>query len=63
MANKESKETQIHFRLSESEMQQIEEASKRIKLTKSAYARMVVVTDAEKRNRLAERLIDHIKNI
>ena len=61
--NKEQKTVNIHFRVSESECKQIDEASERVKLTRSAYARMIVVSDAEKRNRIAERLNDNKKSI
>lgn len=50
------KEYDLHIRLSESEMKEIIKASERIKLSKSAYARMVIVSDAEKRNMLANRI-------
>lgn len=53
-----SKEYDLHIRLSEAEMKEIMKASERIKLSKSAYARMVIVSDAEKRNMLANRMIN-----
>lgn len=57
--DREQKTVNIHFRVSESELKQIDEASERVKLTRSAYSRMIVVSDAEKRNRIAERLHDN----
>ena len=53
-----TKESVLHIRLTETEMKEIEKASARIKLSKSAYARMIIVSDAEKRNVLASRMIN-----
>lgn len=50
------KEYDLHIRLSETEMAQVIKASERMKLSKSAYARMIIVSDAEKRNMLADRM-------
>ena len=51
---KECKEHRIQIRISESEYSQIRKASERMKLTVSAYMRMLSVSDAEKRNHIAD---------
>lgn len=50
----ESKEKNINIRISESELNSIRKASKLLNLSVSAYIRMLVVADAEKRNHIAE---------
>lgn len=52
--SKECKEHRIQIRISESEYAQIRKASERMKLTVSAYMRMLSVSDAEKRNHIAD---------
>lgn len=50
----ESKEKNINIRIGESELNSIRKASKLLNLSVSAYIRMLVVADAEKRNHIAE---------
>lgn len=50
----ETKETRLHIRISESEMESIRRAADLMKLTTSAYVRMILVADAEKRCHLAD---------
>ena len=50
----ESKERNINIRISESELNSIRKASELLNLSVSAYIRMLVVADAEKRNHIAE---------
>lgn len=50
----ESKEKNINIRISESELNSIRKASELLNLSVSAYIRMLVVADAEKRNHIAE---------
>lgn len=50
----ESKERNINIRISESELNSIKKASALLNLPVSAYIRMLVVADAEKRNHIAE---------
>ena len=50
----ESKERNINIRISESELKSIRKASELLNLSVSAYIRMLVVADAEKRNHIAE---------
>lgn len=50
----EGKEKNINLRISESELNSIRKASELLNLSVSAYIRMLVVTDAEKRNHIAE---------
>lgn len=50
----EGKEKNINLRISESELNSIRKASELLNLSVSAYIRMLVVADAEKRNHIAE---------
>jgi len=50
----ESKEKNINIRIGESELNSIRKASELLNLSVSAYIRMIVVADAEKRNHIAE---------
>ena len=50
----ESKEKNINIRIGESELNSIRKASELLNLSVSAYIRMLVVADAEKRNHIAE---------
>lgn len=50
----EGKEKNINLRISESELNSIRKASALLNLSVSAYIRMLVVADAEKRNHIAE---------
>lgn len=50
----ESKEKNINIRIGESELNSIKKASELLNLSVSAYIRMLVVADAEKRNHIAE---------
>ena len=50
----ESKEKNINIRIGESELNSIKKASKLLNLSVSAYIRMLVVADSEKRNHIAE---------
>lgn len=50
----ESKEKNINIRIGESELKSIKKASELLNLSVSAYIRMLVVADAEKRNHIAE---------
>lgn len=50
----ESKEKNINIRIGESELNSIRKASELLNLSVSAYIRMLVVADAEKKNHIAE---------
>ena len=50
----ESKEKNINIRIGENELNSIRKASELLNLSVSAYIRMLVVADAEKRNHIAE---------
>lgn len=50
----ESKEKNINIRIGESELNSIRKASELLNMSVSAYIRMLVVADAEKRNHIAE---------
>ena len=50
----EGKEKNINLRISESELNSIKKASALLNLSVSAYIRMLVVADAEKKNHIAE---------
>lgn len=49
-----AKESKLIVRIDETEMESIRKASERMKLTVSAYVRMIMVSDAEKRNHVAD---------
>ena len=53
---KQVKEKVFNIRISESELETIEKASAIRKLSKSAYARMVLVNDAERLVEIASRI-------
>lgn len=53
---KQIKEKILNIRISESELETIENASRIRKLSKSAYVRMVLVNDAERIVELASRM-------
>lgn len=51
-----NKEKVLNIRISEAEMNSIDKAAQIRKLSKSAYARMVLVTDAERTVEIASRM-------
>lgn len=53
---KMNKECTLNIRIAEAEMKAIEEAARIRKLSKSSYARMVLVNDAERIVEIAKRM-------